>query len=253
MKITVLGCGTSTGVPLIGNDWGLCDPHNSRNRRSRASILVEQGETVVLVDSSPDMRQQLIDARVKKLDAVLYTHAHADHCHGIDDLRTVNWLMQKPVDIYAVPQVMADLRSRFPYVVAGHDGNSYYKPAVIPHDIDGPFSIGGLSILPFDMDHGFSRSTGYRFGDFAYTTDVHKLGETEFGHLQGVRVWVVDCVRREPHSTHSHLAQTLQWIDRVKPQRAILTHMNHSMDYETLRRELPAGVEPAFDGMEIEC
>lgn len=253
MKITILGCGTSTGVPLIGNDWGACDPEEPKNRRLRPSILVEEGDTAVLVDTSPDMRQQLLDNHVNKLDAVLYTHAHADHCHGIDDLRTVNWMMQKSIDIYATPVTMNELRARFPYVMTSTDGSSYYKPSVIPHEVHGAFSIGDLSILPFDQDHGFSRSTGYRFGSFAYSTDVHKMDDAGFEVLRGIRVWVVDSLRREPHNTHSHLAQTLAWIERVRPQRAILTHMNHSMDYRTLCHELPPGVEPAFDGMVIEC
>ncbi|MGB9152848.1 MAG: MBL fold metallo-hydrolase [Alphaproteobacteria bacterium] len=254
MKITVLGCGSSGGVPLIGNNWGVCDPHNPRNRRTRVSVLVEQGDTTLIVDTSPDMRQQLLDCGLKKLDAVLYTHAHADHCHGIDELRSINWLTQKPVDIYADPETMADLKKRFDYIFGGTSRTvNYYKPSITPHEISGAFSVGSIPVLPFYQDHGYIRSLGYRFGGFAYSTDVHDLDDAAFDALRGVKIWLVDCVRMEPHPTHSHLEQTLAWIEKVKPERAYLTHMNHMMDYATLKATLPAGVEPAYDGLVIEC
>lgn len=254
MKVTVLGCGSSGGVPLIGNDWGVCDPDNPRNHRSRVSILVEEGDTVLLVDTSPDMRQQLLDAKVRKISAVIYTHAHADHCHGIDDLRSVNWLMQKPVPIYGDETTLADLEIRFPYVfqgsrVPGH----FYKPSVDARRIDGAFEAEGVKVVPFKQDHGYGHSLGFRFGDFAYSTDVQHLDEAAFAALQGVKVWLVDCVREQPHPTHSHLDQTLAWIACVKPERAYLTHMSHMLDYAALVAKLPAGVEPAYDGLVIEC
>lgn len=253
MKITVLGCGSSGGVPLIGNNWGVCDPHNPRNRRTRVSILVEQDDTSLIVDTSPDMRQQLLDCALKKLDAVLYTHAHADHCHGIDELRSINWLTQKPVDIYADPHTMADLEKRFSYIFHGTGAGNYYKPAVTPHEINGAFSVGSISVSPFYQNHGHIKSLGYRFGDFAYSTDVHELDEEAFDALKGVKIWLVDCVRIEPHPTHSHLDQTRAWIEKVKPERAYLTHMNHMMDYATLSATLPPGIEPAYDGLVIAC
>lgn len=254
MKITILGCGSSGGVPLIGNNWGACDPQEPRNRRSRVSALVEQGDATLLIDTSPDMRLQLIDAHVKKISAVLYTHVHADHCHGIDDLRSVNWLMQKPVPLFADAGSMKELRERFYYIF---DGSSvpghFYKPSVEPHLIEGPFEVEGVKVIPFWQNHGDGQTLGFRFGDFAYSTDAHHLGEEAFAVLKGVRHWAVDCVREQPHPTHSHLDNTLQWIERVRPEKAYLIHMNHTMDYATLKAKLPAGVEPAYDGLVFEC
>lgn len=254
MKITVLGCGTSGGVPLIGNDWGACDPHDPRNRRSRVSVLVEENDTTLLVDTGPDVRQQLLDCHLKNLDGVLYTHGHADHTAGIDELRGVNWLIKKPVDIYADAATLKELKERFSYVFYGDKvSGEFYKPLVNAHLIEGPFKIGDISIVPFEQDHTLVESLGFRFNDFAYSTDVHKLDDTAFDILKGVKTWIVDCVREKPHPTHSHLEQTLNWIARVKPERAYLTHMNNSLDYATLAAKLPAGVWPAHDGLVIEC
>jgi phosphoribosyl 1,2-cyclic phosphate phosphodiesterase len=251
MKITVLGCGSSGGVPLIGNVWGGCDPTNPRNRRTRVSVLVEQGDTTVLVDTSPDMRQQLLAHNVQNLSAVLYTHSHADHCHGIDDLRSINWLTKKPVEIYADATTMRDLRERFAYVFVPTE--KFYKPAVNTHLIEGAFNVGGINVVPFKQNHGPTNSLGFRFGDFAYSTDVKVLDEGAFDILRGIKVWVVDCVRETPHPTHSHLEQTLDWIARVKPERAYLTHMSHELDYDVALSKLPTGVWPAHDGLVIEC
>jgi len=254
MKITVLGCGSSGGVPLIGNNWGACNPANPRNRRTRVSVLVEWKDTKVLIDTSPDIRQQFLDCGAGKIDGVLYTHAHADHCHGISELRSVMWLMGKPVDIYADVETMEELKQSFGYLFPGKKDSVYYKPVVTPHEISSAFSIGALNVVPFYQDHGYGRTLGFRFGDFAYSTDVHSLDETAFEALRGVKNWVVDCVRvTPPHPTHSHLEQTLQWINRVKPQHAWLTHMNHTMDYDQVAAILPEGVEPAYDGLVIEC
>jgi len=254
MKITILGCGTSGGVPLIGGNWGLCNPNNPRNRRRRVSILVEQADTVLLVDTSPDMREQLLDCGLQKLDAVLYTHSHADHCHGIDELRSLNWLMHKPIDIFADPETLGILKRRFDYIFAGSKHGGYYKPAVNPHEINGQgMTIGAIDVRHFWQKHGNMFSLGFRFGNFAYSTDASELDDAAFAALAGVKIWLVDCVRREPHHTHAHLARTLEWIERVRPQQAYLTHMNHTMDYDTLCKELPAGVLPAHDGLVIEC
>jgi phosphoribosyl 1,2-cyclic phosphate phosphodiesterase len=252
MRVTILGSGPSWGVPRIGNDWGACDPANPRNRRRRVSVLVEEGGSILLIDTSPDLREQLLDARITRLDAVLFTHAHADHLHGIDDLRSVNQLMKKVLAVYASPETLAEIRARFGYVFGAMDfaqHTSYYKPALEPNAIEGPFRAAGFDVVPFVQDHGFSKTLGFRIGRFAYSTDVVNLDDAAFAALRGVELWIVDCIRRRPHVTHSHLEKTLQWIARVKPKRAILTHMDESLDYGTLKRELPEGVEPGYDGL----
>jgi len=253
VKIRVLGCGGSGGVPLIGDKWGNCDPGEPKNRRRRVSILVEEGATTLLIDTSPDLREQLLDAGTSRLDAVLFTHAHADHLHGIDDLRSVNRLMRAPIPVYANTDTLEKIGQRFGYVFAPlESGDSFYKPTLVPHVIDGAFEIAGIRIVPFEQDHGFSTTLGFRIGDMAYSTDVVDLDETAFAVLEGVELWIVDCLRYEPHPTHSHLAKTLSWVARVKPRRAVLTHMDIPLDYATLRRNLPAGVEPGYDGLTIE-
>ncbi|MGH7088286.1 MAG: MBL fold metallo-hydrolase [Stellaceae bacterium] len=255
MKVTMLGCGPSWGVPRIGGEWGACDPAEPRNRRTRVSILVEEGPTRLLVDTSPDLRQQLLAAEVRGVDAVLFTHAHADHLHGIDDLRSVNRLIRKNLPVYADRRTLDEIRTRFGYVfpaLAPESKGGFYKPVLEPNEIDGPFVAAGIPITPIEQDHGFSTTLGFRFGDFAYSTDVIRLDERGFSALVGIEVWIVDCMRRAPHVTHSHLAQTLAWIARIKPRRAILTHMDESLDYGSLRRELPPGVEPGYDGLAID-
>lgn len=255
MKVTMLGSGPSWGVPRIGGEWGACDPNEPRNRRSRVSILVEEGSARLLVDTSPDLRQQLLAAKVRGIDAVLFTHAHADHLHGIDDLRSVNRLMHKSLPVYADRRTLDEIRTRFAYVFPALDPEAkggFYKPVLEPNEIDGPFVAAGVAVTPIRQDHGFSTTLGFRFGAFAYSTDVIRLDERGFDALAGIEVWIVDCMRRAPHVTHSHLAQTLAWIGRIRPRRAILTHMDESLDYMTLRRELPPGVEPGYDGLTIE-
>jgi phosphoribosyl 1,2-cyclic phosphate phosphodiesterase len=253
MRVTVLGCGASTGVPAIGPNWGRCDPADPRNRRRRVSALVEIGPVSILIDTSPDLREQLIDARVSRLDAVVVTHAHADHLHGIDDLRSVNRLMRREIPLYADAKTLAEIERRFGYVLEPvEEPGRYYKPTLVPHEIVGPFEIQGIPVVPFAQDHGFSTTLGLRIGAFAYSTDVTELDDAAFAAIAGVELWVVDCLRREPHPTHSHLAKTLTWIARVRPRRALLTHMDQSMDYRELAAELPIGVEPAQDGLAVE-
>jgi phosphoribosyl 1,2-cyclic phosphate phosphodiesterase len=257
MKATILGCGGSGGVPAVGWGWGKCDPANPKNRRTRVSLLVEaaansERPTTVLVDTSPDLRQQLLAAEVDRIDAVIYTHAHADHVHGIDDLRGLNVAMGRPMDIYADPETLGVIKRRFDYVFEPLNADYPYKPTVVAHEIGGAFSIGAVDAVPFWQDHGYSRTLGLRFGPLAYSTDVVGLDEAAFDVLEGVDTWIVDCLREEPHPTHSHLAQTLSWIDRVRPRRAILTHMNTLLDYEALRAKLPLGIEPGYDGMVLE-
>jgi phosphoribosyl 1,2-cyclic phosphate phosphodiesterase len=253
MRVTVLGCGASTGVPTIGPNWGRCDPADPRNRRRRVSALVEVGNITILIDTSPDLREQLIDARVARLNAVIITHAHADHLHGIDDLRQVNRLMRQEIPLYANANTLAEIGRRFGYVLKPvEEPGRYYKPTLVPHEITGPFEIAGIRVVPFVQDHGFSMTLGLRIGGFAYSTDVTELDEAAFAAITGIELWVVDCLRREPHPTHSHLAKTLAWIARVGPRRAVLTHMDQSLDYKELSAELPEGIEPGQDGLAIE-
>ncbi|WP_142846945.1 MBL fold metallo-hydrolase [Telmatospirillum sp. J64-1] len=254
MKVTILGCGAAGGVPVISVGWGDCDPGQPRNRRRRPSILVEEGGTAILVDSGPDLRQQLLDAQVRRLDAVFYTHDHADHVHGIDELREINRLMNGPLDVFAEPQVLDSIRGRFGYVFAELDTGKYpiYKPLLIPRPLTAPVEVGGIAVSFFEQDHGWSKSTGFRFGDFAYSTDVVNLPEESFAALAGVKTWIVGCLQFKPHQTHAHLDKVLEWVARVKPERAILTHMGPRMDYDHVRALCPPGVEPGYDGMVIE-
>ena len=257
MKVTILGCGPSSGVPIVGNLWGDCDPNEPRNRRRRASILVETGDATLLIDSSPDCRAQLLDANVTSLDAIVYTHAHADHSHGIDDLRWINVAMKAPLPCWADAETLKVLDERFGYVfepLKQFEGRPlhYYKPVLLPNEITGPFDINETTIIPFEQSHGNrSKTLGFRIGKFAYSTDVVALDEAAFAALAGIDTWIVDAFRREPHSTHAHLALTLDWIERVKPRHAILTHMGGDMDYRTLCGELPTGAEPGYDGMVV--
>ena len=252
MKITVLGCGASWGVPAIGPDWGRCDPADPRNRRRRCSLLVESRDAVLLIDTSPDLREQLLDAGVARLDAVLLTHAHADHLHGIDDVRIINRLVGKALPFYASPEALGEVAQRFGYALLPASEKPLYRPALVGTPIDGPFTASGIPIVPFAQNHGYTTSLGFRIGPFAYSTDVTQLDESAFAALAGIELWIVDCMRREPHPTHSHVAKTLAWIDRIRPRRAILTHMDQSLDYRELSAELPAGVEPGYDGLTAE-
>jgi phosphoribosyl 1,2-cyclic phosphate phosphodiesterase len=249
VRITVLGCGTSGGVPRIGNFWGACNPANPKNRRRRVSIAVEQGATRLIVDTSPDLREQCLDADINRLDGVLYTHDHADHTHGIDDLRGLSWAMGGRVPVYGNQVTLDTLMQRFDYVFVSKHG----YPAICEQRlIDGPFQVGEIPVVPFEQTHGDIKSIGYRFGKAAYSTDLNRLDDAAFEALAGIDLWIVDALRYEPHPTHAHLDLTLGWIERVKPKRAVLTHMTWDMDYETLKRQLPAGIEPAYDGMVLE-
>ncbi|MFN3075428.1 MAG: MBL fold metallo-hydrolase [Alphaproteobacteria bacterium] len=254
MKITILGCGGAGGVPMVSRGWGECDPQNPKNRRRRPSILIDNDGTLILVDTSPDMREQFLACGVRRLDAVLYTHAHADHIHGIDDLRELNRAMNGPLDVFGHPDVLRELNRRFSYVFAPLDDLNYpfYKPWLIPREITGPFHVNGLEITPFEQDHGYGISLGYRLGSFAYSTDAVELSEAAFETLKGISVWIVGCFTDKVHRTHAHTDKVLGWIERVRPKRAVLTHMGPGLDYEALKALLPPGVEPAFDGMEID-
>ncbi|MDD3288290.1 MAG: MBL fold metallo-hydrolase [Alphaproteobacteria bacterium] len=254
MKVTILGCGNSGGVPLIGNKWGACDPGNPRNRRRRASALVEEGDTTLLIDTSPDLREQLLACNLQHLTAVLYTHFHADHTHGIDDLREVNWLTHEPIPIYADKEMISEIQNRFAYVFPEYNRppGKFHRPVLEPHIIDSPLQFGSITVNCFKQQHGNIETLGFRFNDFAYSSDVNSLDEKAFKALRGVKVWVVDAIREYAHPTHSYLEQTLGWIEKVNPDKAYLTHMDQSMDYATISAKLPKNVEPSYDGLVIE-
>ena len=253
LKLTILGCGTSSGVPRIGNDWGDCDPNEPRNRRSRASILVESPTTRLLIDTSPDMREQLLAADVIQIDAILWTHDHADHSHGLDDVRQLYHHRRTPVPGYARRETLKLLGQRFGYAFEGRNG---YHPTIEPHVLPDGLRIGDIDIACTDQPHGDIFSTGFRFShdgrSIGYATDFHALTPEMIALYDRLDVWVVDALREKPHPTHPHLALTLDGIAAVGPARAILTHMDQSMDYATLRRTLPAGVEPGYDGMVVQ-
>jgi phosphoribosyl 1,2-cyclic phosphate phosphodiesterase len=258
MKVTILGCGGSGGVPLIGCRCAVCTSPDPRNKRTRVSIVLEsETGTRVLVDASPDLRQQFLANGVVQVDAVLLTHAHADHLHGIDDLRAVNFHRGEPLDIWGDATTIRDATTRFGYAFNPPRTNngSWYAPSLRAREITGDrLQIGDLDIRLFEQIHGGDRhpTLGVRVGRFAYSTDVKELPETAFAALQGVEVWIVDCLQIDVNLAHSHLAQTLDWIARVKPQRAILTHMGHRMDYAALATILPEGVDPGVDGLVVD-
>lgn len=252
LKIRILGSGTSSGVPRIGNDWGLCDPAEPRNRRTRASVLIESEMTRILVDTSPDMREQLNVAQIDRLDAVIWTHDHADHTHGIDDLRQIFNMMRRPVACFAHPHTIRSLRTRFGYVFAGSGG---YRATATIDELGRARRIGDIDVVAVDQPHGDIFATGLRFersgSAIGYATDFHEFTPAMRTLYSGLDVWVVDALRREPHPTHPHLDATLRWIAECAPRRAALVHMDNSMDYATLTGSLPPGVEPGYDGMEL--
>jgi phosphoribosyl 1,2-cyclic phosphate phosphodiesterase len=250
MKLVMLGCGTSSGVPRIGNDWGACDPADPRNRRSRASIIVETATTRILVDTSPDMRQQLLDADIGTLDAVIWTHDHADHCHGIDDLRQIFHARGTPVPGYGSRETMRALETRFSYAFVGRDG---YPPTITAHMLTDDMMIGDIRVRSTMQPHGEIYSAGLRFDhdgrSIGYSTDFHMVTQDMLDLFAAIDIWVVDALREKPHPTHPHLAMTLDAIATCKPARAILTHMDQSVDYAAMAAKLPAGVEPGRDGL----
>lgn len=252
MKVRILGCGTSSGVPRIGNDWGDCDPGDIRNRRSRVSILVECDGTRILVDTGPDMREQLLSAGVGTVDAVIWTHEHADHVFGIDDLRQIYHQRGAPVVGFARARTRARLEEMFGYVFHGRHG---YPPTVEMRDLPDTMQIGPITIRVTDQPHGSITSAGLRFEcdgkSVGYATDISDLTDGMAALYTGLDLWIVDTLRRRPHPTHPHLDQALGWISDLRPARAVLTHMDQSMDYATLAAELPVGVEPGRDGLEF--
>jgi phosphoribosyl 1,2-cyclic phosphate phosphodiesterase len=253
LKIRILGSGTSSGVPRIGNDWGACDPADPRNRRTRASVLISTETTTILIDTSPDMREQLLAANVGDVDAVIWTHDHADHTHGIDDLRQLMHIRNgEPVRGFARPFTLEQLQHKFHYAFFGR---ALYRPTVAIEPLPDTLIIGDIRITVTDQPHGGITSAGLRFESngksIGYATDFHEMTNAMRALYTGLDIWVVDALRRAPHPTHPHLAEVLEWVGELQPRRAALVHMDQSMDYMSLAAELPEGVEPGFDGLEM--
>ena len=252
MKTRILGCGTSSGVPRIGNDWGDCDPKEPKNRRTRSSILIESGEAKLLVDCGPDLREQLLAAELIDIDCVIVTHDHADHCHGIDDLRQIAHHLERPVPIAARPDTLRRLQRRFAYAF---EGTPLYPPVLAPAAIETSMPWGMAQLSFADQPHGGITSLGIRADErdrsMGYAIDFHELTPDMAKLYDGVDLWICDCLRRTPHPTHAHLDAVLGWAKDLKIGQLLLTHLDKSMDYATLLAELPDWAEPAYDGQEI--
>ncbi|NHN87593.1 MBL fold metallo-hydrolase [Acetobacter conturbans] len=257
LTITVLGCGGSSGVPLIGGpdgrgEWGDCDPNESRNRRTRASIVIQGPDgRRLLVDTGPDMRNQLIANGIPYADAIFYTHSHADHIAGLDDVRPFNWALGRPVEAFGTQETLTDIRNRFDYAFRPWTPKDAFRPGmeervIVPGQ---RLDVVGLSLDVFEQVHGRITTLGFRCGGFAYCTDVVELAEETFSLLEGVDTWMVDCLQMKPHSAHAWLERVLEWRDRIRPRRTILTHLGPFMDWATMELALPEGVEAAFDGL----
>ena len=251
--ITVLGCGTSGGVPQLHAGWGKCDPNNAKNYRHRSALLIEQPQHSLLVDTTPECRLQLIAHDITRITSILYTHTHADHCHGIDETRWICLAGNRALDVYGFADHLDDLQQRFSYAFTPLHPNAkgYYKPVLHSKVLEenNHYTVLGMPLYTLRLDHGFSEVLGFRIGNFAYTTDVVQLSQGQLDALKGIEYWIVDALRYDPHPTHAHLSRTLEWIAEVKPKQAYLTHMNGDMDYETLVNTLPPGVAPAYDGL----
>ncbi|MFV0295551.1 MAG: MBL fold metallo-hydrolase [Hyphomicrobiaceae bacterium] len=259
-SLTLLGSGSSGGVPRLGPNWGACDPANPKNRRRRCSALVHRhagrGRTSVLIDASPDLREQLLDAEISTIDGVLFTHDHADHTHGIDDLRILAFNMRRRVDVYFDQTTRASLLTRFDYCFNTPPGSSY-PPILNAHDITPPDPIvingaaGPVTAMPVQQEHGSQPSLGFRIADVAYSPDISGMSPESEALLQNLDLWIVDALRYIPHPSHFSVKQALAWIEKLKPKRAILTHLHVDLDYAALSRELPPHVSAAYDGMTV--
>ena len=260
MRVTLLGTGGSAGVPMLGGadgsgDWGACDPAEPRNVRTRASIVVESGGQRLLVDTSPDLRTQLLACRVPGVDAILYTHAHADHITGLDDVRILNRIAGRPIDAFATRDTLAEITRRFGYAFRPWEPPGFFRPVLVTREVAAgeTISAAGMRVRLFEQDHGFIPSLGLRIGSFGYSTDVVDLDDAAFAALEGIDTWVVGCfLRRGPHRTHADLNQIVSWARRVGARRTVLTHMGTDMDWGWLATHLPAGVEAGHDGLVLD-
>lgn len=261
LTITILGCGGSSGVPLIGGTdgrgvWGDCDPEEPRNRRTRSSIVVQAPDgRRLLVDTGPDMRNQLLANAIPYADAIFYTHGHADHIAGLDDVRPFNWALERAIEIFGTEETLGEIRRRFDYAFQPWTMASAFRPGVAPHPIrpGRRIDILGLALDVFTQSHGRVSSLGFRCGGFAYCTDVVELADETLNLLENVECWMVDCLQIQPHSAHAWLDRVLEWREKIQPRRTILTHLGPYMDWATMLRILPDGVEAAFDGMRFQA
>jgi phosphoribosyl 1,2-cyclic phosphate phosphodiesterase len=259
MRVTLLGCGASAGVPMLGGaaglgDWGLCDPTEPRNRRTRASIVIEEAGGALLVDTAPELRTQMLAAGIGRIDAVVYTHAHADHVMGLDDLRALNRIVNRPLEAFGMAETMAELTTRFPYAFRPWKPPGFFRPVLEPRVVE-PWQVidpAGFPVRLFEQDHKVCTTLGLRAGAFAYSTDVLILNEKAMQVLEGVDTWVVGCFQRTSHWVHANLEQVLAWVERLRPRRTVLTHLGTDMDYDWMIRHLPRGVEPGYDAMVLE-
>ena len=253
MKVRILGCGTSTGVPKIGNEWGQCDPNEPRNARLRTSILVQSAGEHMLVDCGPDLRQQLLSSEVSRLDGVIVTHAHGDHCHGIDELRPVAQALERPVPLHARPDVLQELGNRFGYAFGQSD---FYRPIVEGRELGDELRFGEARVRFVDQPHGGPTSLGLRFTEgelsLGYATDFSELSEEMAAFYEGVDVWIADCLTRKPHPTHMNLDALLAAARDLRVGQLYLVHMGNGLDYQTLVAELPDWAAPAYDGLKVE-
>jgi phosphoribosyl 1,2-cyclic phosphate phosphodiesterase len=260
LTLTILGCGSSAGVPRPALGWGKCDPNNPKNRRRRCSLLAERssehGVTRILIDTAPDLREQLIDANVDHIDAVFYTHEHADQSHGIDDLRSVVLHQRRRIPVYLNQATGKDIMHRFSYCFVAPPGSNY-PPILSGHSIEAGESRsidgqgGEVRLTAFDLQHGNIPALGFRIGDAAYTPDVSDIPRESWPALENLDLWIIDGLRYAPHPSHFSVNDALSWIDRFKPRRAVITNMHSDVDYEVLRLSLPENIVPAYDGMRL--
>lgn len=252
MKVTILGCGASSGVPLISCDCKICNSNNPKNNRTRSSILVEDKNTSILIDTSPDLRAQALRENFTRLDAVFYTHDHADHTHGIDDLRSFNYINKKEIDVFSSKAHLDNLSSRFPHCFQ-QATNNWYKPVLKKNEIKDleKFYLNKTEITPIFLEHGDTHSIGFKFNNFLYTTDFKEIPTEKASLFVDLDIWVVDCLQIQEHNTHPTYKQVMHWIEKFKPKKAILTHMSHVFDYDDLIKKLPSHIRPAYDGMKF--
>jgi phosphoribosyl 1,2-cyclic phosphate phosphodiesterase len=246
----MLGCGSSTGVPALKYGWGTCEASNHKNRRTRSSIIIESDSTSLLVDMSPDLRRQLLDSEITKVDGIIVTHEHYDHVNGINELRPMFLESGQNAHLYSSKDVIQKIRKMFYYLFEDNE-QDIYKPYIDTHEIENTFHIGDISGICFEQSHGYSKSLGIRIGSFAYSTDVVEFSKESFEKLYGLDTWIVGCLSHEKKPTHANVETVIEWVNELQPKMTYLTHMSNVMDYDLLMQELPANIRPAYDGMKI--